>query len=88
MTLQDGQTEGFTLVDPLEDLFGWHGSIAIRGPHQPLLTIVELDSDVDVVGTSESGAVEWNVDRTGMAGSESFGSSLDGVTIETFQAVI
>jgi len=88
MTLQDGQTEGFTLVDPLEDLFGWHGSIAIRGPHQPLLTIVKLDSDVDVVGTSESGAVEWNVDRTGMAGSESFGSGLDGFTIKAFQAVV
>lgn len=88
MTLQDGQAEGFTLVDPLEDLFGWRGSIAIRGPHQPLLTIVKIDSDVDVVGTSESGAVEWNVDRTGVARSESFGSSLDGVTIKAFQAVV
>jgi len=88
MTLQDGQTEGFTLVDPLEDLFGWHGSIAIRSPHQPLLTIVKLDSDVDVVGTSESGAVEWDVNRTGMTGSESFGSCLDGFTIKAFQAVV
>jgi hypothetical protein len=85
---QDGQGECLGFVNPLEDFSRRHRSIVVRSPHQPLLSIIKLDAYMYIVGTSKSGTVERDVDHTGMAGSESFSSLLDGFTIEILQAVI
>lgn len=45
------QTDGFTLVDPVEYLDRWTGTILIRGPQQPFLVVVERDEDMNVVGS-------------------------------------
>lgn len=45
------QTDGFTLVDPVEYLDRRTGTILIRGPQQPFLVVIECDEDMDVLGS-------------------------------------